>query len=379
MTSYQVPDNYLGDAGRKVRCASCGDTWLAKAQEEPVSNLEEKLDTSGADVEDMVSGGEEQSQDDIDALFDSPSGGEEQSQDDIDALFDSPSGGEEQSQDDIDALFDSPSGGEEQSQDDIDALFDSPSGGGEDQSQDDIDALFDSPSGGGEQSQDDIDSLFDAEPSASTKDLAVSQSAGQGGDAGPVVDMVDAQAFEMQKAVAKGHIGAGGDIETNARRKTRRANRKKGKQAKQSVNRDRLYWLSGGGALAASLLLVVGFLAAPATFVRVSPDLAGLYSLMGMEVNLSGVFMRNVSARLRQQSGAPVISVKADLVNARGEPVLLPKVELSVLGKEGAELYSWSLEPEGVGLGPGESRKISSQIAAPVQAKQILLRVAPSQ
>jgi predicted Zn finger-like uncharacterized protein len=380
-TSYQVPDNYLGDKGRKVKCANCGDTWLAKAEADEAKSLEQALDTSKDDVKDMVSGGEDQSQDDIDALFDSPSGGgEDQSQDDIDALFDSPSGGgEDQSQDDIDALFDSPSGGgEDQSQDDIDALFDSPSGGGEDQSQDDIDSLFDSPSAGGEdQSQGDIDALFGEDASASNAEVAdASASVGAAQD-GPVVDMVDAEAFEEQKAIAKGKGKKPRDIETAVRSKRRSKGRKKSKAAGDGGN-DRLYWLSGGGAVVASLLLIAGFFATPATFVRLSPDFAGLYSMLGIEVNLSGVSLRGVSARLQQKSGTPVITVEGDLVNAGGEPVLLPKVELSVLGKDGIELYSWSLEPEGVGLGPGESKTISSQVAAPVQAKQISLRVTPS-
>ncbi|HAT86291.1 MAG TPA: hypothetical protein DCS30_10325 [Rhizobiales bacterium] len=361
-TSYQVPDNYLGENGRKVRCANCGDTWLAKSEADDAKSLEQALDTSQDDVKNMVSGGEEQSQDNIDALFDSASGaGEDQSQDDIDALFDSPSGG-----------------GDDQSQDDIDALFDSPSDGGEEQSQGDIDALFDNPSDSGEeQSQGDIDALFGEDDSAPEIDVTQAAMSERSDQDSPVVDMMDADAFEAQKAVAKGKGKTGQDIESAVRKKRHSKGRAKNKTAGDGKN-DRLYWLSGGGALVASLMLIVGFFAMPATFVRLSPDFAGLYSMLGMEVNLSGVSLRGVSARLQQKSGTPVISVEADLVNAGGEPVLLPKVELSVLGKDGIELYSWSLEPEGVGLGPGESKTVSSQVAAPVQAKQISLRVTPS-
>lgn len=357
-TSYQVPDDYLGQDGRKVRCANCGDTWLAKAQEAPAPDLEEGLDTSRDSAADIVSGGDDQSQDDIDALFDSPSGGgEDQSQDDIDALFDSPSGGgDDQSQDDIDALFDSPSGGgDDQSQDDIDALFDSPSGGGEEQSQDDVDALFDSPAS---------DPAPKAAPASSEQDS-------------PIVDMVDAAAFEAEKEVAKTQNPARKGIATASRPKRTIKARKKSK-APSEAGSDRLYWGVGAGSLVASLLLIGAFFLMPARFVHMSSDFARLYDILGMEVNLSGVSLQDASAGLQQKSGAPVVAVQANLVNVTAKPVLLPQVEVSVLGKDGIELYSWSVKPEGVALGPGESKRIFSQVAAPVQAKQVSLRVTPS-
>ena len=348
-------------------------------------------------------GGEEQSQDDIDALFDSPSGGgEEQSQDDIDALFDSPSGGgKEQSQDDIDALFDSPSGGgKEQSQDDIDALFDSPSDGGEEQSQGDIDALFDSPSGGDEeQNQEDIDALFD-EPAKSepkkpekakeTKDAGAESRVPEAaeaedepssnpfvvkGDAGddfkpPVVDLLDAAAFEAQKKVARGS-----DIESSARRRRRKKRgAKNNKSAKRqvSVNRE---WIIGGGALGATVLLVGMLFLMPQFWVKSFPNLASLYSMFGMNVNIVGVDIDMVDVRLEQKAGSPVLSIETELVNPGTEPVILPSVEFSVLGKERLALYSWTIGPDHVGLGPGERKQIETSVAAPAQARYLTLRV----
>ncbi|WP_321447725.1 MJ0042-type zinc finger domain-containing protein [uncultured Cohaesibacter sp.] len=415
-TSYQVPDDYIGAEGRSVRCSSCGETWHAEqtpepkpekapdlkpapkpAAKEPEPQPDAGKEQSQDDIDalfDSPSAGKEQSQDDIDALFDSPSGGEEQSQDDIDALFDSPSGGEEQSQDDIDALFDSPSGGEEQSQDDIDALFDSPSGG-EEQSQDDIDALFDSPSGGEEQSQDDIDSLFDepagkaekaqkaeassaGEPEAGSDDATSDDGAskpfvvkGDGGDdfQPPVVDLLDAAAFEAQKKVARG------GTEARARRRRRKAKNKKqkgGAGVNRSVKRE---WVLGGAALATTMILLGALFMAPQFWVKRIPDLASLYSMFGMNVNVVGVDIEMVDVRLEQKSGSPVLAIETELVNPGTEPVILPSVEFSVLGKERLELYSWTIGPDHVGLGPGERKLIETSIAAPAQARYLSMRV----
>ena len=419
-TSYQVPDDYIGTEGRSVRCSSCGKTWHAEPQPEPEpepksepaaaepdAGKEQSQDDIDALFDSPSGGGKEQSQDDIDALFDSPSGGgKEQSQDDIDALFDSPSGGgKEQSHDDIDALFDSPSGGgKEQSQDDIDALFDSPSGGGKEQSQDDIDALFDSPSGGGEeQSQDDIDALFDAPAPKPDKkpdkkvDTPVPETAsGAGaseveadstrgnasspfivkGDGGedfkpPVVDLLDAAAFEAQKQAARRS-----DIETSARRRQRRkrSGAKTGSAGPRqgSLNRE---WMIGGGALAASLLIIIGLFSSPDYWVKRIPDLASLYSLFGITVNTVGVDIDMVDVRLEQKAGSPVLSIETELVNSGTEPVILPSVEFSVLGKERLALYSWTIGPDHVGLGPGERKQITTSVAAPALARYLKLRV----
>nr|WP_321443078.1 zinc-ribbon domain-containing protein [uncultured Cohaesibacter sp.] len=391
-TSYQVPDDYISAEGRSVRCANCGDTWHAvpeasppKAPTPPPPVAPETAgDKSQDDIDalfDSPSEGKEQSQDDIDALFDSPSGGEEQSQDDIDALFDSPSGGEEQSQDDIDALFDSPSGGEDQSQDDIDALFDSPSGG-EEQNQDDIDALFDSPSGGEDQSQDDIDSLFDNDdggagdgPTVITPQNSDDPMVVTGDDdrfESPVMDLMDAAAFEAQKKQARGN-----DIESSVQRKQRKKRKIKAKSSSKFKTQatQRKEWAIGGTAFVATLILIISLFAAPNFWTRSFPDLASLYGMLGMDINVAGVEIDAVHVELVQKAGAPVIAVEAELVNLGTEPVSLPSVRFSVLGNNDSELYSWDIDPDTKGLGPGERKTIKTSVAAPSQAKFVSLRM----
>ena len=396
-TSYQVPDDYIGAEGRSVRCANCGETWHAE-QPGVEQDIEGEFDASQDDIDalfDSPGGGDEQSQDDIDALFDSPGGGDEQSQDDIDALFDSPGGGDEQSQDDIDALFDSPGGGDEQNQDDIDALFDSP-GGGEEQNQDDIDALFDSPSEGEEQNQDDIDALFDSPASEGSAGMSEGSEAGpasegkkgsgvetvsasppspfvvEAGDSAHreegIVDLMDAAAFEVQKKLARGK-----DIESSARHRRRRKGA--AKDGDDLAGLERREWVIGGSALGASAALLALFLLLPGQMVGLMPDLAGLYRIIGMDVNLGGVDFDAVDVRIERKGGAPVIAVDAEVVNPGVDPVLMPAIQLSVLGNDDIELYSWIVGPDGVGLGPGERQQIKTSVAAPSQAKKLKLKV----
>lgn len=445
-----MPDDYIGDDGRSVRCSSCGETWHAEKTAEPQppkpaakpapkatpkpspkpapaappapSAADEEQSQDDIDAMFDSPAGEEQSQDDIDAMFDSPAGeeqsqddidamfdspaGEEQSQDDIDALFDSPGGGEDQSQGDIDALFDSPGGGEDQSQNDIDALFDNP-GGGEEQSQDDIDAWFNTPESGEEQSQDDIDSLFDEPGAGDEQDQAgvdamfdtpsveeadeepdsfgsvekadnsdnpfvVKGDRGEGFEP-PVVDMFDAAAFEAHKSAARGQ-----DIESAVRRRKGRKGKGaggKGRKSSPAHPASKREWAIGGVALAAIAALGMSLFAAPKFWVKTMPDFASLYAMVGMDVNVSGVEFTMVDAKVERRAGSPVISVATELVNTSAEPVVLPSVEFSVLGNERSELYSWVIEPDHVGLGPGERKQIETSVAAPPQAKYLSLRV----
>lgn len=358
-TAYQVPDDYIGADGRAVRCANCGETWTAKGEVSPPpkpapTNLDEGLDTSQGDIDALFDeGGEEQSQDDIDAMFDSPAMGEEQSQDGIDSLFDSPVAGEEQSQDDIDSLFDSPAAGEDQSQDDIDSMFDSPAGG-EDQGQEDIDALFDEPA---------------APPSANASDAFVVSAEDQAEDP-VIVDSMDPNAFEANKVIARGR-----DIESTVRKHRRSSRHTRSSRGAENAGRSKTEWMIGASAMAASLVLVGAFFAFSHGLVRMLPDLAPLYEMVGMNVNLSGVDLETVEVRLEQKAGSPVVAVQAELVNRGAEPVLLPSIQLSILGNNATELYSWAVGPDGVGLGPGERKLIDTSVAAPSQAKKLSLRV----
>ena len=356
-TSYQVPDDYIGTEGRSVRCANCGDTWHAVPESEVPPKAPETPPEPTPDPE------ADNSQDDIDALFDSPSGGEEQSQDDIDALFDSPSGGEEQNQDDIDALFDSPSAGEEQNQDDIDALFDSP-GGDEEQSQDDVDSLFASDEAGSDDGPTMITPENSDDPMVVTGDDDTFES--------PVMDLMDAAAFEAQKKVARGN-----DIESSVRRKKRKKSKAKRSSSAKSKSQAgaRKEWIIGGAAFAATLMLVISLTTLPTFWVKSFPDLASLYGLLGIETNVTGVDIEAVHVELVQKAGAPVIAVEAELVNRGTEPVILPSVRFSILGNNDSELYSWDIDPDVTGLGPGERKSIKTSVAAPSQAKFVSLRM----
>ena len=329
-TSYHVPDGSIGDEGRDVRCANCGETWhVEKALPPPPDPA------SGSDS----------SQDDIDSLFnEGPS--QEQSQDDIDALFDSPS--------------DAASGGEEQSQDDIDSLFDAPQDG-ESQRQDDVDSLFDEDEAAVSTSTD-IVSAGETDPFVITTKNEQTEA--------PVVDLMDAAEFEAQKTRAR-YAGA----ETMPPRRRRRVKPVKAKRAEGETAPSKREWAIGGGALGASLVLLITLLAAPTLWVGALPDLASLYRAIGMDVNVGGVDIETVHVRLVQEAGAPVIAVEAELVNPGEEPVILPSVQLSILGSNEAALHSWTIDPESVGLGPGERKLVETRVAAPSQAKYISLRV----
>ncbi|MDP6953869.1 MAG: zinc-ribbon domain-containing protein [Alphaproteobacteria bacterium] len=129
-TRFTVPEGAFASGGRKLRCGKCKHDWF---QEPPAAPEQASPVVTAASVEAVAPSeapamDEENSQDDIDALFDSPDPQEENFQDDIDAMFDAGDPQKENSQDDVDAMFASDAPSEENSQDDVDAMFETAAG-----------------------------------------------------------------------------------------------------------------------------------------------------------------------------------------------------------------------------------------------------------
>lgn len=341
-TQYNIADDKIGSAGRKVRCARCGDRWHVTMDAE---------DHQDADMAEW----EADTQEEADA---EPV---EASQDDIDALFGSDAPKEENSQDDIDALFGSDAPEEENSQDDIDAMFGG--GGGEveassEGSQDDIDALFAESEADQAQSQDDIDSLFGESSPDEGTELTGSPSVKK-----EISAVVDEQAWESNAALP---------VETS-----RVGSKKTRKKLKANSRR-----ISGSGrwapaivSVAAAVLLIVAGIFMRTTFVRYVPDLAGLYEAVGLEVNLRGLAFRDVRAHQKfDQVGSNAILIEGEILNISDRAVRVPLIEFTLLGRQNDRLHAWQMPPKTEILGPGEWFRFESSVMPPSSASDISMR-----
>lgn len=130
-------------------------------------------------------------------------------------------------------------------------------------------------------------------------------------------------------------------------------------------------------ALAAAALfavLSIGIISREAT-VRAVPELASLYAAIGFPVNLRGLEFQNIRTRQEVQDGVTVLAIEGEVENIVSRAVELPRVRLSVLGDNGAEIYSWTaLLPRSI-LYPHERVPFKSRLASPPAAgREIMVR-----
>lgn len=111
--------------------------------------------------------------------------------------------------------------------------------------------------------------------------------------------------------------------------------------------------------------------------VRLIPDLAGVYSAIGMGVNVVGLEFRDVETLRALKNGADVMVVSARIQNVTGRQVKVPAVLVSILDEAGVSLYSWSVTPLVQVIGPGEIMEFETQLnSAPQDAYTVKLAFA---
>ena len=111
------------------------------------------------------------------------------------------------------------------------------------------------------------------------------------------------------------------------------------------------------------LLLALGIWRADV--VRLLPQTATFYKLVGLEVNLRGLAFRDIRISSETVEGKPVLLIEGLIVGASKKPVELPRLRFSVRDAHGAEIYAWNAVLDQPVLNPGESASFRSRLASP--------------
>lgn len=127
-------------------------------------------------------------------------------------------------------------------------------------------------------------------------------------------------------------------------------------------------------ALLLAITLTLG-IAARQSVVRAAPETASLFAAIGLPVNLRGLEFQNVKTMREIQDGISVLAIEGEVENISTRAVELPRVRLSVLSENGAEIYSWTaLLPRSI-LYPRERVPFRSRLASPPAAgTEIMVR-----
>jgi predicted Zn finger-like uncharacterized protein len=111
--------------------------------------------------------------------------------------------------------------------------------------------------------------------------------------------------------------------------------------------------------------LVVALMIWRADVVRLLPQTAAFYKLVGLDVNLRGLVFKDVKVTNENVDGKQVLVIEGVIIGQAKKPVELPRLRFSVRDAQGAEIYAWNAVLEQAVLKPGEKAWFKSRLASP--------------
>jgi predicted Zn finger-like uncharacterized protein len=111
--------------------------------------------------------------------------------------------------------------------------------------------------------------------------------------------------------------------------------------------------------------LVVALLIWRNDVVRLLPQTAAFYRMVGLDVNLRGLLFKDVRVSSENVEGKQVLVIEGVIVGQARKPVELPRLRFSVRDAQGAEIYAWNAVLEQAVLKPGEKAWFKSRLASP--------------
>ena len=111
-------------------------------------------------------------------------------------------------------------------------------------------------------------------------------------------------------------------------------------------------------------ILVLGF-ALRTDLVRWYPSLAGLYTAIGLPVNIVGLEFENEKTLMSFRNGKQVMLITARVRSISDFTVRVPPVLVSLLDASGAATYEWSVTLQAAEMGPGDILDFSTEVSAP--------------
>lgn len=124
-------------------------------------------------------------------------------------------------------------------------------------------------------------------------------------------------------------------------------------------------FVSPAMACAAMGALVLALLIWRTDVVRLLPQTADFYRMVGLEVNLRGLMFKDVKITSETVDGKPVLVIEGVITGEAKKTVQLPRLRFSVRDAQGAEIYAWNAVLDQPVLRPGERAWFKSRLASP--------------
>lgn len=118
-------------------------------------------------------------------------------------------------------------------------------------------------------------------------------------------------------------------------------------------------------ACAAMGALVLALIVWRGDMVRLLPQTAAFYKLVGFDVNLRGLAFKDVKLSSETVDGKQVLVIEGVIVGEGKKPLDVPRLRFAVRDAQGAEIYAWNTVLEQTVLRPGERAFFRSRLASP--------------
>jgi hypothetical protein len=118
-------------------------------------------------------------------------------------------------------------------------------------------------------------------------------------------------------------------------------------------------------ACAAMGALVVALIIWRTDVVKLLPQTANFYKMVGLEVNLRGLLFKDVKVTSETVEGKAVLVIEGAIVSEALKAADVPRLRFSVCDGQGAEIYAWNAVLEQTVLKPGDRAQFKSRLASP--------------
>jgi hypothetical protein len=118
-------------------------------------------------------------------------------------------------------------------------------------------------------------------------------------------------------------------------------------------------------ACAAMGALVLALVIWRSDMVRLLPQTAAFYKMVGFDVNLRGLAFKDVKLSSETVDGKQVLVIEGVIVGQGKKPLDIPRLRFAVRDAQGAEIYAWNSVLEQTVLQPGERAFFRSRLASP--------------
>ena len=133
-------------------------------------------------------------------------------------------------------------------------------------------------------------------------------------------------------------------------------------------------WAVLGGVTAS---LALGAYLFRAEIVRLWPESASLYAVLGTPVNALGLEFRNASFEEEASDGVRALVVMGEIVNTSDAAALIPNLRISLRDGKRREIFDWTTDPPVARLDAGATQSFVARLTSPPQnAQDLVIRFA---